>query len=73
VPFKKYKETFYREHVARITERKLEKSQRECFYALGLGEGLILDKLNPTWREKYLAERFFVERYADELQPPTEK
>jgi len=67
VSFKKYGKGFYQKQLARITDYKLEKGRRECFYALGFAEGLILDKLNSSWREKYRSERFYVERYSDEF------
>jgi hypothetical protein len=67
VPFKKYREEFYRNQLNRIAEFDLAKDRRTCFYAVGFAEGLILDELNPSWRMKYLVERFFVEKYAGEF------
>lgn len=69
IPFRNYREQFLRKQKDRTAGWSLRNHQRECFYALGLGEGLILDKLNPAWREKYQTERFYIERYADELNP----
>lgn len=65
--FEKYREEFYREQFNRITDCSLEKSERVCFYAVGLAEGLILDKLNPSWRENYLSKKFYLEEYAKEF------
>jgi hypothetical protein len=64
VPFGKYRETFYRDQLKRITDWDLSVHQRECFYGIGFGEGLILDALNPRWRERYLTDKFYIEHYA---------
>jgi hypothetical protein len=68
ISFREYREQFYKKHTARIGTWFLPDHKRECFYAVGLGEGLVLDRLNPEWREKYLTERFFIERYSEKLQ-----
>ena len=44
-----------------INSLKLEKSKRVCFYAVGMAEGLTLDKLNPKWRKDYFANKFYLE------------
>ncbi|MEK6565695.1 MAG: hypothetical protein AABZ41_03205 [Bacteroidota bacterium] len=64
VPFEKYRETFYQQQVGRITQWDLSSRRRDCFYALGFGEGLVLDKQNPQWREKYLTDKFYIEQYS---------
>ncbi len=68
VPFTKYKEAFYKFQIKQLTSLHLNESKRDCFYAIGCAEGLLLDRLNPTWREKYLKEKFFIERYSDVLK-----
>jgi hypothetical protein len=68
VPFETFRETFYKTHTNRIAAWSLSKHGRECFYAVGLGEGLVLDRLNPSWREKYLTDKFHLEHYAVELE-----
>jgi hypothetical protein len=42
---------------------KLDESKRACFYYIGALEGLILDRVNPDWRERYFTEKFYIERY----------
>lgn len=42
---------------------QLDKSERLVFYPFGAAEGLLLDRANPEWRSRYLAEKFYVERY----------
>ncbi len=64
IPFGKYREQFYQNQTTRITQWDLNEHRRDCFYAVGLGEGLILDRLDPTWREKYLSEKFYIEHYS---------
>ena len=41
----------------------LPKSRRVAFYPFGAVEGLLLDRVNPAWRERYFSEPFFLERY----------
>lgn len=42
---------------------ELGKSKRVCFYYLGALEGIILERNNPDWRERYLVEKFYIENY----------
>lgn len=65
VPFGKYRGIFYQQQVGRIPEWGLNTHRRDCFYALGLGEGLVLDKQNPQWREHYLTDKFYIEQYSN--------
>jgi len=37
--------------------------KRVAFYPLGAGEAFLLDAANPTWRELYFRDKFFLERY----------
>jgi hypothetical protein len=67
VPFDKYRSEFYQRQLNRLTNCNLEKSQRVCFYTVGFAEGLILDKLNPSWRELYLTSRFYLEKYSGQF------
>jgi hypothetical protein len=43
----------------------IARDRREFFYSFGAAEGLLLDQVNPTWREKYLTEKFYVESYVN--------
>ncbi len=36
---------------------------RVFFYPLGAVEGLLLDETRPNWKQRYLREKFYVERY----------
>jgi len=46
----------------------MSKDGRTVFYAFGAGLGLLLDQEGTGWRERYLAEKFYLERYR---APPT--
>jgi len=37
--------------------------RRVAFYPLGAGEGLLLDRANPEWRNRYFADKFYLDRY----------
>jgi hypothetical protein len=63
IPFKKFKAQFLQMHLKSVTLLKLETEKRVCFYALGLAEGMLLDKINPQWRTAYLSKKFFIENY----------
>ncbi len=39
------------------------KAKRVCFYYLGALEGIILERNNPGWREKYMSRKFYIEDY----------
>jgi hypothetical protein len=42
---------------------QLGEYQRVAFLPLGAGEGLLLDRNNPVWRQRYFAEKFYVDKY----------
>jgi hypothetical protein len=67
ISFKKFKEEFLQSHLKSVTVLELDKEKRVCFYALGLAEGLLLDKLNQEWRLQYFDKKFFIENYAKEF------
>jgi hypothetical protein len=37
--------------------------KRVAFYSLGAGEGLLLDRANPEWRQRYFTDLFFLEKH----------
>jgi hypothetical protein len=67
VSFKMYYRALTKNQSGRIAQWSLRDYQRDCFYALGFGEGLILDHLDSNWRTKYLIDRFYIEHYSDEF------
>lgn len=58
IPFAKYKENLYKYNTNSLINSKLDVEKRICFYAIGFAEGLILDKQNSKWHNKYLVEKF---------------
>ena len=48
-----------------LTSGHLEDDKRIMFYALGAGEGLLLDRIDPRWRQRYFAEKFYLDKYFD--------
>lgn len=46
-----------------LKNAKLSEYERVLFYTIGAGEGLLLDKVNPAWKEKYFTEKFYIENY----------
>ena len=61
--FTKYKDEFFSQEKSSLINAKLDINKRDCFYAIGFSEGLLLDKLNAKWHDKYLTNKFFVEKY----------
>lgn len=47
----------------KLTTGKLEEQKRVTFYALGAGEGLLLDRANPRWRQRYFEKKFYLNSY----------
>jgi len=63
VDFNTFIEEMLKKEKNKLETYQLEDNKRVCFYAIGMTEGLILDKLNPSWRSNYLNEKFFLEKY----------
>jgi hypothetical protein len=62
-PFKAVAEGMTRDLLRELTTPRLAERQRAAFYPLGAGEALLLDRLNPRWKGRYFADRFYVEKY----------
>lgn len=67
VSFDKYRVEFYQKQFGQLTHCSLESNKRVCFYVVGFAEGLLLDKLNPSWRDHYLSNKFYIERYSEQF------
>ena len=48
----------------------MAKDGRTVFYAFGAGLGLLLDQEGTGWRDRYLAEKFYLERYRAPCRDP---
>jgi hypothetical protein len=49
---------------------RLAEDKRVLFYALGGGEGLLLDRVNPRWRKHYFVEKFYLNKYFGAVAQP---
>ena len=49
--------------LSELTSVNLAESKRVIFYSLGAGEGLLLDRVSPRWRQRYFVDKFYLDRY----------
>jgi hypothetical protein len=49
--------------LSRLPELSLDKDRRVAFYTVGAAEALLLDEANPDWQRRYLAEKFYPDKY----------
>jgi hypothetical protein len=63
IDFGSYYKQCYDKNLRRLETQALNFNKRTCFYTLGAAEGLILDRVNPDWRNRYFEEMFFIEKY----------
>lgn len=49
-----------------LADLDLASEKRVAFYPAGAAEALLLDVVRPGWRQRYLNEKFYLERYHDE-------
>lgn len=64
ISFTELKSKMYDIETENLLTNKLNETKRVCFYTVGFAEGIILDKLNKSWRTKYLADKFYIEHYS---------
>jgi hypothetical protein len=62
-PFARVAEQLKRGVLNELTTGKLADDERVMFYAIGAGEGLLLDRANPRWRQRYFQEKFYLNHY----------
>ncbi len=63
ISFKEYKSEFIIREKNGLEKLKLNIDKRICFYAVGFAEGILLDKLNPEWHDRFLRDKFYIEKY----------
>jgi hypothetical protein len=63
IDFSTLKQQHKTKAIEELSSMDLSQSQRVCFYAVGMAEGLLLDRQNPEWRKHYLAQKFYLETY----------
>ena len=61
--FKQIADATLQHIISELTSLELGKMQRVAFYPLGAGEALLLDRINPKWRDRYFTDRFYNDRY----------
>ena len=64
ISFTELKSKMYDNETENLLTNKLNETKRVCFYSVGFAEGIILDKLNKSWRTKYLTDKFYIEHYS---------
>ena len=62
-PFRAVADEIRRGVLNELANAKLEEEKRVIFYALGAGEGMLLDRFNPRWRQRYLVDKFNLDQY----------
>jgi hypothetical protein len=65
VAFDRDAEETYENILSQLRRVSLKSAKRTAFYHVGAGEGILLDQVNPGWRERYFTEPFRVDRYFD--------
>jgi hypothetical protein len=46
-----------------LTGYLIEREKRELFYSFGASEALLLDRLNPSWQNRYFKDKFYLDKY----------
>ncbi len=63
-PFKKVADEILNKQImASLPTLQLEKWERNVFYPFGAAEGLLLDRANRKWQNRYLTEKFYIDKY----------
>lgn len=63
IPLDSFAVKYYDNKINLAQYEKLNGDKRGCFYTSGSLEGLILDKVNPDWRNLYFKKKFYLEEY----------
>ena len=59
--FKDTADSLLKNIVGELRTLQFANYKRVAFYYLGAGEGLLLDRANPTWRQRYFKYKFFLD------------
>jgi hypothetical protein len=63
VPFDTEADRLLAATIREMRDLDLSKWERTVFYPFGAVEGLLLDRLQPDWRKRYLEEKFSIEKF----------
>lgn len=61
-PFSQVKKELENNESSKLSDWKLPERKRIVFYSVGWAEGLLLDQVNPNWRQHYFSEPFQLEK-----------
>jgi hypothetical protein len=62
-PFRGVASEHFERIIMQLRTMRFDEQQREAFYPFGAGTALLLDSAGPGWQRRYLAEKFFLEKY----------
>lgn len=62
-PFGEVAEQIKRGIINDLRISQLGDYKRVMFYALGAGEGFLLDRANPRWRQSYFVKKFYLDKH----------
>lgn len=62
-PFKQVADAMLQNILSELPKLPLSNYRRVAFYYVGVGEGMLLDWANSSWKGNYFKEKFFLERY----------
>jgi hypothetical protein len=63
IELKNFYNDYYNNEINLLHGLSLYSSKRICFYAVGTGEGFLLDFTNPEWKKLYFNDKFYLEKY----------
>ena len=72
VPFDREAKRLHEMTLDEMRTLDLSKWQRVVFYPFGGVEGLLLDRVTPSWRAKYFEDKFALERFYPKISPKWE-
>ncbi len=61
--FSRYRDEFYSKETAALLNSELDRGKRLCFYSAGFAEGILLDYVSKTWKQKYLTRKFTIDLF----------
>ncbi len=67
VPFEEAADSLYKGIVRGLSEPSLDERQRVAFYPVGAAEALLLDSVNPAWKQRYFEDKFDLKRLYDKI------
>lgn len=68
IPFEKIARNIRTGILNELNNINLQENKRVSFYSIGAAEGMLLDKVNPDWKDLYFKKMFNTEKYWDEKE-----